>query len=203
MQGQTVNTNSSAYGVLIDSDLAFIAPQLQPKQSESHWIRIGSALAAGAIFAGIWFYKIAPDDQSPAKLLVEPAEDVLSSFVQPAVSMSSLSKDVGFQVSVPNLKAIGANLKTVGESDFAGHRAAVMQFEHNGYQFLMYSVRSAGALLSQMRSVSSPHGPLFVVSSGAVSVVAWNDPKAGCRAIAAQSTEQDLIALAIKVSEAS
>jgi len=198
---QRVNTNSGTYSSLSESDFALIAPQLDANKADIGWIRIGATVASGILMAGIWFWKIAPDDKSPGKLLVEPVEDVLTTFLQPATSMADLSKDVGFAVQVPDLKSMGATLKNVGESDFAGHRAAVMQFEQSGYVFLMYSVHDTGNLLPQMRHVNGSHRPFFVTSSGSVSVVAWVDPHTGYRAIAAKSTEQDLLSLASKISE--
>ena len=163
--------------------------------------RLGSSLFTAAVAAAIWFYVIAPDDKSPNTLMVEPATELLSTFVQPAADMPTLSKDVGFTVKVPNLGKIGVEVTTVGESNFVGRPAAVVQY-HKGYStFLMYSFNHSTNLFGKMRKVNAVNHNFYITSGGEVSVVAWKDNTEGYKAIAAKLTEEDLLALAENIAE--
>jgi len=113
--------------------------------------------------------------------------------------MTSLSQQVGFQVSVPNLKRLGVDVTTIGESEFGGQPAAVMQYEHGSYTFLLYSFNKSGKLIRQMKQVDNGSHHFYVTSGGAVSVVVWKDRYTGYHALAAKSTEQDLLELAENV----
>ena len=195
--------NTNTYNASLDDELAFFAPQFNPNRVEVFWLRIGAYASTTVALAAIWFLKIAPDDRSPHTLMVQPAEETLATFIQPATDMSSLSAQVGFQVQVPDLKCLGIQMTMVGESEFGGQHAAVMQYQHGNAVYLLYAFSDGKHLIPEMRLVRSGGRQYFVTSEDAVSVVAWRDGQHGYHALAARSTEQELLALAVAVDKAS
>ena len=168
-------------------------------RGEAFWLKVGSYLATGVVIATIWFLRVAPDEKSPNKLMVEPAAELLSSFVQPAVNMQTLSEQIGFNVRIPNLKPIGADMKTVGEAEFGGRPAAVIQFEHNQAPYLLYTYTASEQPFADMRKVVAGGQEFFVTSGGDVSVVAWKDAGSCYHALAAKLSEDNLVRMAVEV----
>jgi len=188
------------FDALTDEQLSIIGTQVKPDHAGFPWFRVGSMISTLILASAIWFLKIAPDEKSPNTLMVEPATELLSSFVQPAADVSSISKDLGYQVDVPDLKSLGVDVTTVGESDFGGHRAAVMQYEHGYSVFLLYSFSETSKVLDAMRLVDSGAHQFYVASGGAVSVAVWKS-KPGYHALASKTTEPEILALAQKVAK--
>ena len=188
------------YDYLTDEQLSFIGTQIKPNNDRPSWYHIVLTCLTGLCVAGIWFFKIAPDEKSPNTMMIEPAAELLSSFVQPATDMPALNRNVGFRVDVPDLKRLGVEFTTVGESDFGGQHAAVIQYQYGYSMFLLYSFSQASKLFTEMRHVDSGSKEFYVTSGGAVSVVAWKDRLSGFHAIAAKSSETELLALAESVS---
>jgi len=186
-----------------DDDLALVGHQLNPSRGEVLWYRVGAYLTTAVVVSAIWFLKIAPEDKSPNSLMVEPATAALESFVQPATDMPTLSAQVGFTVHMPDLKKLGIETVAVGESEFIGHPAAVAEYQQGNAVYLMYSFRDSHNLLCEMRQVDSADHKFYVTSGGAVSVVAWQDKTSGYHALAAKTTEQELLALAVVVDKLS
>jgi hypothetical protein len=183
-----------------DDQLMVLGTRVAPGKADGTWFRAGSSVLTIAAVAAIWFYKIAPDDKTPNTMMVEPATELLSSFVQPAPDVTWLSKDLGFKVDVPDLKRLGVESKTVGEAEFGGQHAAVMQYQGRSTDFLLYSFSGSTKLIDQMRYVASGDRQFYVTSGGEVSVVVWKDRCSGYHALAAKLTEQDLLALAANVA---
>ena len=192
-----------AYDPHVDGHLTFISQYDEPAKITVPWFHVGSYGLTLLVAAALWIFFIAPDEKSPRKLMVQPATEELSTFIQPTVDIPSLSGDVGFNVHVPNLKRLGVELKAVGESDFGGQHAAVMQYQYGGSEILLYSFSKTGDLLRKMRHVVSEQRHFYVTSDGAVSVVAWQGQDAGFHALAAKSTESDLVDLASNVASVS
>lgn len=188
------------YDYLTDDQLSFIGTQVKARQDRPSWYHIVLTSLTALFVAGIWFFKIAPDEKSPNTMMVQPAAELLSSFVQPAADMSMLYRNVGFRVDVPDLKKLGVEFTTVGESNFGGQHAAVIQYQYGYSMFLLYSFSQAPQLFNDMRQVESGNHKFFVTSGGEVSVVAWKDRCSGYHAIAAKSTETQLLSLAESVA---
>jgi len=185
---------------LTDEQLSVVGTQYKPNEGQLGWLPlIGTSLTILAA-AAIWTYRIEPDDKSPNTLMVEPADELLSSFVQPAPDVMSLSRDLGFKVMVPDLTRLGASLTTVGESQFGGRPAAVVEYKLGYGDYLLYSFSQNSNLLKQMRKVDCSTCSFYVTSGGSVSVVVWKDRVLGYRALAAKVTEQDLLKLAENVA---
>ena len=189
------------YDYITDEQLSFIGTQVKTNRDRPSWYHIVLTSLTALFVAGIWFFKIAPDEKSPNTLMVQPAAELLASFVQPTADMPMLNKNVGFRVDVPDLKKLGVEFTTVGETDFGGQHAAVMQYQYGYSMFLLYSFSQASNLFKEMRQVESGNRKFFVTSGGEVSVVAWQDRCSGYHAIAAKSTESQLLSLAESVAQ--
>ena len=188
------------YDYITDDQLTLIGTQITARNDRLSWYHILLTSLTALFVAGIWFFKIAPDEKSPNTMMVQPAAELLASFVQPAADMPMLYKNVGFKVDVPDLKRLGVEFTTVGESDFGGQHAAVIQYQYGYSMFLLYSFSHAPQLFKDMRQVDSGSRKFFVTSGGEVSVVAWKDRCSGYHAIAAKSTETQLLSLAESVA---
>ena len=64
---------------------------------------------------------------------------------------------------------------------------------------LFYSFNDQPSLLKDMKEEDPGETPMYLASSGPVSVVAWHDRSAVYHAIAAQASEQDILSLAHQV----
>jgi len=188
------------YEALTDEQLSAIGTQLKPRIDHASWFKLGTSILTVVAVAAIWHFEIAPDEKSPNSLMVQPATELLSSFVQPAPDLQWLSHDLGFKVNVPDLQRLGGEMTTYGESVFCGQPAAVVEYKKGFSDILLYSFSQNSKLLDGMRRVDSGRQHFYVSSGGAVSVVVWEGKTSGFHALAAKLTENDLLALAEDVA---
>ena len=170
--------------------------QLSPSRAEIIWFRGGSQVIAVLVVVAIWFFRIAPEEKSPATLMVKPATAILDAGIGHTMDVGELSGRLGFNVEVPHLEPLGAQFASMGQSEFGGQDAAVMQYQYGQSIVLLYSFNDRSRLFSDMKQIDPGENPLYLTSDGAVSVVAWQDRSSVFHALAAKSTEEDIIALA-------
>ena len=169
---------------------------LAPNRSEVWWRTKGAKLAGVIAILGIWYFIFGVQDSSPEALIVKPASLVLETGIKSESDVAKLSDDLGFKVEVPNLSQLGVELSSIGHANFGGQPAAVMQYQYGDSRILLYSFGDETPLFNQMREVDMTSIPLFLTSSGAVSVVAWQDRSACFHALVAKSSEENMLNLA-------
>ena len=178
-----------------DSAVRVIA-ELAPNQSELWWRTKGAKIVAVLAILAIWYFIFGVKDSSPETLIVKPASIALETGIQSDADVAKLSDDLGFKVEVPNLSQLGVELSSVSQAKFDGQPAAVMQYQYGNSRVLLYSFSDQSPLFREMKQVDLTSVPLYLASSGAVSVVAWQDRSACFHALAAKSTEENMLHLA-------
>lgn len=194
---------TETYNGLSDEQLSVIGTQFKPNYGHATWYRLATTALTLLTVAAIWKFQIAPEDQSPRRLMVEPASEMLATFVQPAPSLAWISKDLGFEVDAPNLKPLGVELKTIGVGEFDGRHAAVLEYTHDYVKYLLYSFDRSSERLGQMRETEVAGKRFYLASEDAVSVIVWKDGHFGFRALAAKQTEQGLLSVATEIARIS
>lgn len=175
------------------------ARHLEPKGHEVWWYKQGVYMATGLMAVVLWFTMIGPKISTPKTEMIDPATDVLTAGLSHPADVATVSKDLKFKVTPPDLKQLGAKLTKVGKSEFGGQEAAVLQYQYGKSVLLLYSFNQESKLFKEMKQVHAGKNLFYLSSGGAVSVISWKDRRSGYYALAAKATEKDLVNLAGKM----
>ena len=182
----------------LESQFSSVDDQVQPGRNLQWWCGTGLKVLAILICAVIWFAIVVPDRKSVDNMIIRPASETLLQGVEPK-DIHLVSSNIGFDFAVPNLSPMGAEALAIGQASFCGQPCAVVQFQYGQSKVLFYSFNDQPSLLKDMKEEDPGETPMYLASSGPVSVVAWHDRSAVYHAIAAQASEQDILSLAHQV----
>ena len=172
-----------------------IVEQHQVQHRHIWWAHKGAWLLGILVMAIVWYVMILPNEVTPKTQMVDPATEVLDGGISNPQNLKALSRQLKMPIKSPDLRQIGGKLVKSSAAVFGGVQAAVMQFQYGKSVFLLYRFQEPSKLLKDMRRFEDKGNLYYYASGGSVAVVVWKDKQIGFNALAAKSTEADLLAL--------
>ena len=161
--------------------------------------RVGTATLSAILLAAMMILTVGRREYSPRTEMVLPATTFLDKGVHELKDLKTISTELKTPVLVPDLRQLGIKLSRMTSTDFGGVHAALMECSYGKSVVLIYRFVNPSGLMPQMKMSKGKTNTFYYDSDQSVSVVAWKDKKLGFYAIAAKSTEKDLLGLADKI----
>ena len=183
-------------------DIAIHEAIFESSQMEARalgWFRIGSAALSAVLLGGVMILTVGRKEYSPRTEMVDPAMTFLDKGVHETKDLKTISTELKSPVAIPDLRQLGLKLSRMTSTEFGGVHAALMECSYGKSVVLIYRFLKPSGLMPQMKVSKGKTSTFYYDSDQSVSVVAWKDKKLGFYAIAANSTEKDLLGLADKI----